>query len=120
MNEDEPEKDQNGSEEDRSNESDTGVIGEKNQRPPIAQIDDDEVDSGKVNEAETNIQESKATGPDTDDAVPENSKEGGPEELPADNVELVDTDEDEVNEGSLQSDEEEENVASDEPDTDEQ
>ena len=120
MSEDEPEKEENGSEEDQSTEDDTGVIGTKNQQPPIAQIADEEVDSGEVNEAETNIQESKATGPDADDAVPENSKEGGPEELPADNVELVDADEDEVNEGSLQSDEEEENVASDEPDTDEQ
>lgn len=116
---DENEANENGDqEEETSDENGTGVIAESNQQPPIAQIDDEKVESGGVNEAETSVQESKATGPDADNAVPENSKEGGPDGHPADNVDLIDDDEKEVNEGSLQSDEQEETVASDEPDTD--
>jgi hypothetical protein len=94
------------------NDEDGRAIAERNQRPPIAHTDEEEID-----EADTMIGESKATGPDAGNAIPENSKEGGPDELPADDLETVDSEAEDLNEGSLQTDEQEEEVASDEPDT---
>lgn len=103
--------------------------------------DEDEYDDGGVM-AETNAQEPRDFGnpgtgdspepreqgageeaeiaqPTDGDAVPETDKESGPEGMPSGDVEMVDPDEDDLNEGSLQTDEQEEDVASDEPNTDE-
>lgn len=65
-------------------------------------------------------EEAEITQPTDGDAVPETDKESGPEGMPSGDVEMVDPDEDELNEGSLQTDEQEEEVASDEPDEDDE
>ncbi len=99
------------SEEDSEGES--GVIAEENQQGP-RNFGNPETD--ETPEAEGAGEEGEIAGPTSGDAVPENTKEGGSEGHPADDVEMVDTDAEDVNEGSLQTDEEETDVASDEPD----
>lgn len=96
-------------------EEESGVIADANQREPRDFGDPGE---GETPEAQGAAEEAEITGPTSGDAVPENSKEGGSEGHPADDVEMVDADEDELNEGSLQTDEEEESVESDQPDED--
>lgn len=99
--------------EDDPEDEESGVIAETNQQEPRDFGDPGE---GETPEAEGAGEESEIAGPTSGDAVPENSKEGGSEGHPADDVEMVDTDAEDVNEGSLQTDEEETDVASDEPD----
>lgn len=98
---------------------DSGVIAETNTQGPR---DFGDPDQGETPEdrAQGAGEEAEITGPTSGDAVPENTKEGGSEGHPADDVEMVDTDADDVNEGSLQTDEQEEDVASDEPDEDDE
>jgi hypothetical protein len=104
---------------DEPEKEESGVISESNAQQPR---DFGDPGQGETPEdrAEGAGEEAEITGPTSDDAVPENTKEGGSEGHPADDVEMIDSDEDDVNEGSLQSDEQEEDVASDEPDTDDE
>lgn len=109
-----------GSEEsDESDGDGSGVIAESNTQEPR---DFGNPGTGETPEPEEQGagEEAEITGPSSGDVVPENTKEGGSEGHPADDVEMVDADEDDLNEGSLQTDEEEEDVASDEPDTDDE
>lgn len=108
--------------EDESDEPDkeeSGVISESNAQEPRDFGNPGTGDSPEPAEQGAG-EEAEITGPTSGDAVPENTKEGGSEGHPADDVDMVDADEDDLNEGSLQSDEEEEDVASDEPDTDDE
>lgn len=95
-------------EEANEEDDDSGAIADANQQEPRDFADPGE---GETPDAQTAAEPGEMTGPTTGDAVPENSKEGGPEEMPADDVEMVDPEEEEegeLNEGSLQTDEEEE------------
>lgn len=89
-------------------ENDSGAIADANQQEPRDFGDPGE---GETPDAQTAAEPGEMTGPATGDAVPETDKEGGPEGMPADDVEMVDPEEEEegeLNEGSLQTDEEEE------------
>lgn len=103
---------------DEPEEEESGVIAESNQQEP-RDFGNPETGDSPESTAQGAGEEGEITGPSGGDAVPENTKEGGSEGHPADDVEMVDADEDDLNEGSLQTDEEEEDVASDEPDDDE-
>jgi hypothetical protein len=105
--------------EDEPKKEESGVISESNTEEP-RDFGNPETGDSPESTAQGAGEEAEITGPSGDDAVPENTKEGGSEGHPADDVEMVDADEDDLNEGSLQSDEEEEDVASDEPDTDDE
>lgn len=94
-------------------EEEAGAIADANQQSPR---DFGDPETGETPEAEGAGEEGEIAGPTESDAVPENTKEGGSEGHPADDVEMVDPDAEEVNEGSLQTDEQEADVASDEPD----
>ncbi len=105
--------------EDEPEEEESGVIAEENTESP-RDFGDPETDETPEDEAQGAGEDAEITGPTEGDAVPENTKEGGSEGHPADDVEMVDADEDELNEGSLQTDEQEEDVASDDPDEDQE
>ncbi|WP_336343640.1 hypothetical protein [Halalkalicoccus ordinarius] len=105
--------------EDEPKEEESGVIAESNAQEPRDFGNPGTGDTPESAEQGAG-EEAEIAGPSSGDAVPENTKEGGSEGHPADDVEMVDADEDDLNEGSLQSDEEEEDVASDEPDTDDE
>lgn len=100
-------------------EEEPGVIAEENTESP-RDFGDPGTDETPKDEAQGAGEDAEIAGPTEGDAVPENTKEGGSEGHPADDVEMVDTDEDELNEGSLQTDEQEEAVESDRPDEDEE
>ncbi|MFC6903648.1 hypothetical protein [Halalkalicoccus tibetensis] len=87
-----------------------GVIAEENTESP-RDFGDPETGETPEDEAQGAGEEAEITGPTEGDAVPENTKEGGSEGHPADDVQMVNDDEDELNEGSLQTDEEEEDAA---------
>ncbi|MDL5362369.1 hypothetical protein [Halalkalicoccus sp. NIPERK01] len=93
-------------------EEESGVIADANTETPR---DFGDPETGETPEAQGAAEEAEIAGPTEGDAVPENTKEGGSEGHPADDVEMVDPDAEEINEGSLQTDEQEEDVASDEP-----
>ncbi|WP_122090242.1 hypothetical protein [Halalkalicoccus subterraneus] len=97
-----------------------GVIAEENTESP-RDFGDPETGETPDDEAQGAGEDAEIAGPTEGDAVPETDKEGGSEGHPADDVEMVDTDTDELNEGSLQTDEQEEEVAEndDEDDTEE-
>ncbi|MCL7418188.1 MAG: hypothetical protein M8354_10165 [Halalkalicoccus sp.] len=99
-------------------EEEAGVIADANTESPR---DFGDPETGETPEAEGAGEEAEIAGPTEGDAVPENTKEGGSEGHPADDVEMVDPDAEELNEGSLQTDEQEEAVAEndDEDDTEE-
>lgn len=105
--------------EDEPEKEESGVIAESNAQEPRDFGNPGTGDSPEDAEQGAG-EEAEITGPTSGDAVPENTKEGGSEGHPADDVEMVDADDEDLNEGSLQSDEEEEDVASDEPDTDDE
>lgn len=104
--------------EDEPEEEESGVIAESNQEEPRDFGDPDQGETPEPSE-EGAGEEAEIAGPTSGDAVPETDKESGPEGMPSGDVEMVDPDEDDLNEGSLQTDEQEEEVASDEPNTDE-
>lgn len=87
-----------------------GVIAEENTESP-RDFGDPETGETPEDAAQGAGEEGEIAGPTEGDAVPENTKEGGSEGHPADDVQMVDADEDELNEGSLQTDEQEEDVA---------
>lgn len=87
---------------------DGGTLTDANQQGPRDFGDPEE---GETPSAQTAAEPGEMTGPASGDAVPETDKEGGPEGMPSDDVEMVDPEEEEegeLNEGSLQTDEEEE------------
>lgn len=90
----------------------SGVIAEENTESP-RDFGDPETGETPEDEAQGAGEEAEIAGPTEGDAVPENTKEGGSEGHPADDVQMVNDDEDELNEGSLQTDEEEEEAAGD-------
>ena len=107
-----------GDEDDGPEKEESGVVSESNTQEP-RDFGNPGTGESPADSAQGAGEEAEIVHPSDADAVPENTKEGGSEGHPADDVEMVDSDEEEVNEGSLQSDEQEEDVASDEPDTDE-
>ncbi|KYH26140.1 hypothetical protein HAPAU_12340 [Halalkalicoccus paucihalophilus] len=96
-------------------EEESGVIADANTESPR---DFGDPDTGETPEAEGAGEEAEIAGPTEGDAVPENTKEGGSEGHPADDVEMVDPDAEELNEGSLQTDEQEAEVAEDDDEDD--
>lgn len=80
-------------------EGESGVIADANQQGP-RNFGDPE--TGETPEAEGAGEEGEIVGPTSGDAVPETDKEGGPEGQ-ADDIEMVDPDPDEANEGELQA-----------------
>lgn len=96
-----------GGESEGESEDDSGAIADANAQEPRDFGDPGE---GETPDADSGAEPGEITGPTSGDAAPENSKEAGPEEMPADDVEMVDTGQDEANEGSLQTDEEEEST----------
>lgn len=105
--------------EDEPEKEESGVIAESNAQEPRDFGNPGTGDSPEDAEQGAG-EEAEITGPTSGDAVPETDKESGPEGMPSGDVEMVDADDEDLNEGSLQSDEEEEDVASDEPDTDDE
>lgn len=79
-------------------EEEAGVIAETNKEQPR---DFGDPDTGETPEAEGAGEEGEIVGPTDGNAVPETDKEGGPEGHPADDVEMVDPDPDEAEEGEL-------------------
>ncbi|ADJ14262.1 hypothetical protein [Halalkalicoccus jeotgali] len=79
-------------------EEEPGVIAEENTE---SSRDFGDPETGETPEAEGAGEEAEIAGPTEGDAVPETDKEGGPAGHPADDVEMVDPDPDEAEEGEL-------------------
>lgn len=87
-------------------EGNSGVIADANQQEPRDFGDPGE---GETPNTDSGAEEAEITGPSSGDAVPETDKEGGPQGMPDDDVEMVDPDPDQAAEGELQAEDSGEN-----------